>query len=92
MRKVIYAIAAAGLGLLAIASDAPPADAAIIYPWCAHYNGRGYGAAKCGFTTFEQCLATIAGNGGTCAMNPWYEPQQVQQQYSQRPRRRTTQY
>src|SRR5262249_45605197 len=91
MRKAIYAIAAASLGVLAVAVDAPTSDAAIIYPWCAHYNGRGFGAANCGFTTFEQCLATVSGNGGPCAMNPWDEPQQPPQ-YSQRSRRRASQY
>ena len=31
------------------------------YPWCAYYSGRALGgASNCGFTTFQQCLATVA--------------------------------
>ena len=92
MRNVMTAIGAASLGLLALAADPAPADATTVYPWCAHYNGRGYGGgANCGYTTFAQCLATVSGSQGTCEMNPWYEPQ-PQQQYPQRPRRRASQY
>jgi hypothetical protein len=35
---------------------------------------RGYGASSCGSTSLKQCLATLAGNGGTCGPNPYYEP------------------
>ena len=38
--------------------------------WCADY-GRGY--YNCGFATYEQCRATIAGfNRGSCYPNPQY--------------------
>jgi Protein of unknown function (DUF3551) len=44
------------------------------YPWCARYgNGTG-GGMNCGFTTFEQCLATVHGIGGFCEKNDWYRP------------------
>jgi Protein of unknown function (DUF3551) len=56
-----------------LAADARPSTAMVIYPWCAEYMGR-YGAENCGFVTFKQCLATIAGNGGFCKPNPWYYP------------------
>jgi hypothetical protein len=37
------------------------------YPWCAYYSGRALGgASNCGFTTFQQCLATVSGIGGFC--------------------------
>jgi Protein of unknown function (DUF3551) len=40
------------------------------YPWCAYYSGgRGGGGTNCGFTTFEQCLATVSGIGGFCDRN-----------------------
>lgn len=39
-------------------------------PWCAWYDAYTY---SCGYFTFEQCLATISGNGGYCARNV-YEP------------------
>jgi uncharacterized protein DUF3551 len=46
------------------------------YPWCAYYNfGQdGGGATNCGFVTFQQCLATVSGIGGSCAANPMYQP------------------
>jgi hypothetical protein len=92
MRKAIYALGAASLGLLAAAGSAPPAEALIIYPWCAHYNGRGGGGApSCGFVTFQQCMATVSGTQGTCEVNPWWNgpPPQI---YSQSPRRGPSRY
>jgi uncharacterized protein DUF3551 len=46
------------------------------YPWCAYYNfGQdGGGATNCGWATFEQCLATVRGIGGSCGPNPQYQP------------------
>jgi hypothetical protein len=49
--------------------SAPPAAAMVIYPWCAFYGRLG---ENCGFTTYQQCRATISGIGGYCAANPWY--------------------
>lgn len=34
--------------------------------WCAWYDPYTY---NCGFSTFEQCQATISGAGGYCAPN-----------------------
>ena len=45
------------------------------YPWCAYYNFARGGATNCGWATFEQCLATVRGIGGTCGLNPMYQPQ-----------------
>ena len=42
------------------------------YPWCAQYSGPG--GTNCGFTTFQQCMATIAGMGGFCNANTQYVP------------------
>ena len=36
------------------------------YPWCAYYNFQHGGATNCGWATFEQCLATVRGIGGSC--------------------------
>jgi len=58
-------------------AGAQQAAAMVIYPWCANYGGSGrggYGASSCGFVSFNQCLATLWGNGGTCTANPWYQP------------------
>jgi Protein of unknown function (DUF3551) len=43
------------------------------YPWCAYYGGMmGGGGTNCGFTTFEQCMATVSGIGGFCDRNTQY--------------------
>ena len=42
------------------------------YPWCADY--AGFGSQNCGFTTFQQCLAALSGNGGFCNANTQYVP------------------
>jgi hypothetical protein len=42
------------------------------YPWCAYYNRDAGGATNCGFSTFQQCLATVSGVGGSCGANPQY--------------------
>jgi hypothetical protein len=45
------------------------------YPWCAQYGGGDTGGGtNCGFTTFEQCLATLSGMGGFCNRNTQYVP------------------
>jgi hypothetical protein len=46
------------------------------YPWCADYGGAfgDGGGTNCGFTTFEQCLATVSGIGGSCDRNTQYVP------------------
>jgi hypothetical protein len=51
--------------LVCIAKPAAAQD----YPWCAYYDiggGGGGGATNCGWATFEQCLATVSGIGGSC--------------------------
>jgi hypothetical protein len=40
------------------------------YPWCADY--AGFGSQNCGFTTFQQCLAALSGNGGFCNAKTQY--------------------
>jgi uncharacterized protein DUF3551 len=44
-------------------------------PWCAYYSGAQFGgASNCGFSTYQQCLATISGIGGWCQPNTTYVP------------------
>ncbi len=43
------------------------------YPWCAFYTGPVQ-ATNCGFSTYQQCLATISGVGGYCQPNTTYVP------------------
>jgi hypothetical protein len=42
------------------------------YPWCAEYPDD-MGGTNCGFTTFQQCQATVSGIGGFCIQNPQYQ-------------------
>jgi Protein of unknown function (DUF3551) len=35
-------------------------------PWCAFYDHSTY---NCGFYSYEQCYATVFGNGGSCRPN-----------------------
>jgi hypothetical protein len=66
----LFALAGAfGLALVASAQFATQADA---FPsatrYCALYKG---GAENCGFYSFNQCLAALAGNGGICTEAPY---------------------
>jgi uncharacterized protein DUF3551 len=70
MRNTLALLAIALLGVLA---KPELAAAEVIYPWCAQYNTRG-GARNCGFTTWEQCRATVSGIGGFCIENAFYQP------------------
>ena len=54
------------------AFSAPAAQAEIEYPWCAYYGRYGTDATNCGFSTIQQCRATISGIGGHCGRNPRY--------------------
>jgi hypothetical protein len=58
--------------LLATTAIAPRANAQN-YPWCAIYDGS-FGGKNCGFTTYEQCMATVSGIGGFCNQNTMYDP------------------
>ena len=39
------------------------------YPWCVQEPGFG-GALSCRFASYQQCQASIAGQGGSCSQNP----------------------
>ena len=59
------------IGIAAIASLptlVTPVRAEIEYP----YSGDGDGGRNCGFSTLEQCRATISGMGGSCEPNLFY--------------------
>jgi hypothetical protein len=52
---------AAGFTLLA---QVQASYAYVWYPWCSNYN-------SCGYSTLEQCMATVSGNQGFCMRNPY---------------------
>jgi hypothetical protein len=60
------------LAALAAIQLAAPAAGAQTYPWCAVYGGDMDGTSNCGFSTLEQCRATISGIGGSCEQNLFY--------------------
>ena len=61
------------LGALALVMAALPQPAAAIeYPWCASYGGRGGSVRNCGFVSYAQCMQTIRGMGGFCEPNLFY--------------------
>ena len=62
----------AAIVLASLTALARPA-AAIEYPWCAQYSGEDGGGRNCGFSTLEQCMATVSGIGGDCERNLFYE-------------------
>ncbi len=70
MRRLILALCIVG-GTAALGSSAQAQN----YPWCATYGGGSNGGAtNCGFTSFEQCMATVHGMGGFCNRNTQYAP------------------
>jgi uncharacterized protein DUF3551 len=73
---------AVALALAATLGAAKPA-AATDYPWCAQYGGDDGGGTNCGFTTYQQCQATISGIGGSCTPNLFYPGDKSDDQKSQ---------
>jgi hypothetical protein len=72
MRRLSFLLAGLAMVAAASLSDVKPSQAYVWYPWCASYGGRdSVGVPSCGFTTFEQCMATVSGTQGTCIMNPF---------------------
>jgi hypothetical protein len=62
------------LGILAAVTGVGSPAAAQNYPWCALYDAGGGGGENCGFSTREQCNATVSGIGGFCMLNNTYVP------------------
>src|SRR5262245_53738112 len=72
IRTTVFAMLALSTAVLAqTPASALPYDP---YPWCAVYGGRMGGASNCGFSTWNQCMATVSGIGGFCAPNQFYNP------------------
>jgi hypothetical protein len=68
MRSLLFAVGIV-IGIAAAGGDAHAQN----YPWCAEYGGGDMGGAtNCGFTTYEQCMATLGGMGGFCNRNTQY--------------------
>ena len=70
MRLLLFMLGI-GVGVLCLEKPAEAQN----YPWCAIYSGGAVsGGTNCGFTTFEQCMATAFGLGSFCYRNTQYVP------------------
>jgi hypothetical protein len=62
------------LALLALSAPAAlnvrPAAAEVYRPWCLHDSDKA--ATSCAYASYDQCMLTARGGGGTCRQNPWY--------------------
>jgi len=67
MRILLFMLA----GSVMAAGIAAPA-AAQNYPWCEFIGSPG--GTNCGFISFEQCMESARGNGGSCRQNTQYTP------------------
>ena len=70
MRMTIAALMLGGIAPLVVPHGSA-AQSAYDYPWCAVYTNRS-GAQACYYTSYQQCMATMRGIGGTCIESPYY--------------------
>ena len=68
MNKSLCGLVIAVAPVISLFLVASPA-AADPYKWCAAYRN---GSNNCGFTTIEQCQASVSGVGGSCVPNQFY--------------------
>ena len=69
MRLTIVRLVLGGIAPL-LGCGVSVAQSAHDYPWCAVYT-KTSGAMSCYYTSFEQCMATMRGIGGTCVRSPY---------------------
>jgi len=71
---IMIRVALAVFASAVLAAGTQPAAAEIYRPWCVQYGGNdGDNGTTCAFTSFEQCMMTARGGGGSCVQNPWYQ-------------------
>jgi hypothetical protein len=68
--KLIFLAAIAAIGVFAAVVCFEKPAVAQNSPWCAYYDLGEGGATNCGFSTYQQCLATVSGIGGSCGPDP----------------------
>jgi len=64
-----YVVAVLGIGMLALALDAQ-SGARAEGSWCALVQGPDGGYVSCSYSSREQCMESLSGNGGICHRNP----------------------
>ena len=72
MRPLLLSLGFAGLTFTVLTGAGTRAEAQN-YPWCV-VSSAYEGGQNCGFTTFDQCMATRLGIGGFCVQNTQYRP------------------
>ena len=72
MRTMLLAMTALVAFGAALVGDPRPSDARPWRPWCAMYATNNIGS-ECLFSSYEQCMETLSGIGGTCVQN-WTPP------------------
>jgi hypothetical protein len=68
--NMVHAVAAMLAALLLSTLGQRPAAAEIHRPWCVGYVATI--TFSCTFVSFEQCMETARGGGGSCVQNPWF--------------------
>jgi Protein of unknown function (DUF3551) len=66
--KTLLFFVGPSLAVLTLATSARAQN----YPWCSNFHDGG--GVNCGFSSYEQCMATAQGSGGTCTKNNMYQP------------------
>ncbi|HEY7299718.1 MAG TPA: DUF3551 domain-containing protein [Xanthobacteraceae bacterium] len=85
MPRIPLAIAAAALGLAALATT-HPADAQN-RRWCTEKPAGSWGFPDCSYDTYWQCHQSALGTGRFCVTNPWLGRAQTRPQPRYRYRR-----
>ena len=67
--NLLVALGALAWAIVLDSGNKTAADWRQIAPWCAYLGGQGFGY-DCSYYTFEQCMATARGLGGSCSPNP----------------------
>jgi hypothetical protein len=65
--RTVFALLAS-ISICIIATQ--PANAEVYRPWCVGYTATI--SQSCTFFSFEQCMETARGGGGSCMQNPSY--------------------
>lgn len=73
MRLILAALTATAALLALEISTASAQPGGTRNPYCLRDGAMGRGTWDCSFHTWQQCLASQQGNGGTCVRNPWYD-------------------
>ena len=73
MRKLIVLAQMSAVTIFALLGATGPGHATTDEPWCVIFGGAQGSIQDCTIRTFEECRQEmIAGNRGSCFLNPYY--------------------